>query len=791
MIKGTNKLNFNKPTLVLGAVFVAATVLALFTLVKVAVDGANDRENLELVSDVRALSYRVTGLSRDATDGQEAAFGELESVLGQMEANWGQLQQSGDELPAEVVESFGTTLTGILGEAKTIIGDKETIIFLHQVVSTLNERLPQLQDEHTQVVEMLLDSRAPADQVAVAQAQSWRAERIGRNIDKMLAGGADAEAAADQFNRDANLFGRVLEGMKKGDVALGIGRVTDGEALESLQRITGQFEFVSNSVQEIFNATPALFRSRQAADKILDQSPTLLAAGAGLTDAINALPGDRTFSNGLALFFAIVAAIALAAIGVQVYQTTRKNLQDTASANEKNQQAILRLLDEIEGLGDGDLTAEATVTEDFTGAIADAINFAILQLRELVARIQDTAESVSAAASETRSTALQLADSSEHQAQEITGVSAAINEMAISIDQVSANASESASVADRSVSIATNGANVVQSNIKGMDTIREQIQDTSKRIKRLGESSQEIGDIVSLISDIADQTNILALNAAIQAAMAGDAGRGFAVVADEVQRLAERSANAAKQVAGLVKTIQTDTNEAVSSMEQTTSEVVKGAQLAHDAGRALGEIQNVSTTLAELIQDISTAARHQATTASQISSTMNIIQDITSQTTRGSQTTADSVGVLAENAIELREFVAGFKLPSSFTIDKDADDSGYDSDIDVDYMAASPAAVGSFAQPQTDSYDAANSDEADDFELAAAAPESDFAEDFDLDQGSNLAYEETVDEEVEEIEIAAAATGTTSTVSELEAELAGVDLDEFSIDEYDNDNKKA
>jgi len=800
MIKGTNKLNVNKPTLLLGAVFVVAVVLALFTLIKVAVDGANDRANLELVSDMRALSYRVTGLSRDATNGQEEAFGELESVLGQMDASWGRLQQSGGELPADVVESFGATLTSILGESKTITGDKETIIFLHQVVNTLNERLPQLQDEHTQVVEMLLDSRAPADQVAVAQAQSWRAERIGRNIDKMLAGGADAEAAADQFNRDANLFGRVLEGMKKGDSALGIGRVTDGEALQSLQRITGQFEFVSNSVQEIFNATPALFRSRQAADKILDQSPNLLVAGASLTDAINALPSNRTFTNGLALFFAIVAAIALAAIGVQVYQTTRKNLQDTASANEKNQQAILRLLDEIEGLGDGDLTAEATVTEDFTGAIADAINFAILQLRELVARIQDTAESVSAAASETRSTALQLADSSEHQAQEITGVSAAINEMAISIDQVSANAAESASVADRSVSIATNGANVVQSNIKGMDTIREQIQDTSKRIKRLGESSQEIGDIVSLISDIADQTNILALNAAIQAAMAGDAGRGFAVVADEVQRLAERSANAAKQVAGLVKTIQTDTNEAVSSMEQTTSEVVKGAQLAHDAGRALGEIQNVSTTLAELIQDISTAARHQATTASQISATMNIIQDITSQTTLGSQTTADSVGVLAENAIELREFVADFKLPSNFSVTKDTD--GYEADTAADYMGG--AAMAGIAASQFDqtedleSFDAPDldGDYSDNLKLVVAPseaedPQAEIANDFDFDQGTDLDHQETVvEEEVEEIEIAAVATGS-STVSELEAELAGVELDEFSIDEYDNDNKKA
>src|SRR5690606_1492122 len=222
-------------------------------------------------------------------------------------------------------------------------------------------------------------------------------------------------------------------------------------------------------------------------------------------------------------------------------------------------------------------------------------------------------------------------------------------------------------VASRSVTIATNGANVVQSNVRGMDTIREQIQDTSKRIKRLGESSQEIGDIVSLISDIADQTNILALNAAIQASMAGDAGRGFAVVADEVQRLAERSAGAAKQVASLVKAIQTDTNEAVSSMEQTTAEVVKGAQLAHDAGSALGEIQTVSATLAELIQDISAAAKRQALSAGRVSKTMNVLQDTTTQTTGATKNTATSIGELAETAVELRAFVTGIKLPANLT----------------------------------------------------------------------------------------------------------------------------
>jgi twitching motility protein PilJ len=270
---------------------------------------------------------------------------------------------------------------------------------------------------------------------------------------------------------------------------------------------------------------------------------------------------------------------------------------------------------------------------------------------------------VARAADETQGTAKNLAKASENQAREISAASAAINDMAVSIDHVSSNAAESAAVADRAVAIASKGSEVVQATIAGMDNIRGQIQETAKRIKRLGESSQEIGDIVSLINDIADQTNILSLNAAIQASMAGDAGRGFAVVADEVQRLAERSSAATKQIAALVKTIQTDTNEAVISMEQTTAEVVNGAKRAQDAGVALEEIESVSNSLAELIQNISNAARQQAASAGHVSNTMSVIQEITSQTAHSTEATAHSIGALATMAKEMRTSVEGFKLP--------------------------------------------------------------------------------------------------------------------------------
>lgn len=344
-------------------------------------------------------------------------------------------------------------------------------------------------------------------------------------------------------------------------------------------------------------------------------------------------------------------------------QEEAKRIAELQAEYDRNQNAILRLLDEIADLADGDLRSYATVSEDFTGAIADSINFAIDHLRALVSRINETSQEIARYSQSTQRITHQLAEASEHQAQQIAGASVAINEIAASIDQVSTNAAESAEVAQRSVQIASHGAEVVNRSIDGMDNIREQIQETSKRIKRLGESSQEIGNIVSLINDIADQTNILALNAAIQASMAGEAGRGFAVVADEVQRLAERSTSATKQIENLVKTIQADTNEAVSSMEQTTAEVVRGASLAKNAGVALDEIQTVSTDLAKLISNISGVAKLQSVSAGHISGTMQVVQQITSQTTTATLETARSVTQLAKMAETLRESVSDFKLP--------------------------------------------------------------------------------------------------------------------------------
>lgn len=657
-----------KPITVVALVVLVASFFGAMALIfLINQSKTNDQRYLQQASDLRAQAYRLTSLARDATSGDEKAFDELNGVVTTMDSTWSMLDTS-DERTRENLASEFNQYKSIWARAKnnaqTIVTNKDLIVSLNSVGKTLNDNLPTLQTEHNNIVDILMESNAPTDQAIQAQLLSWRAERIGRNVDKMLRGDADANSAADVFNRDANFYARVLTAMKDGDPALRITRVSDSQARASLEQITQLFDGVNKSIQEMVEGSTTLTRARQASDALLNDTPQLLEALTAISDKVAVQTDSHPYINNITVI--VLAALGLGALfflGFNQYRGARKRADETAETNERNQTAILRLLDELADLADGDLTTTATVTEDFTGAIADSINFTIDQLRILVARINETAVNVSAAAQETQQTALHLAEASEHQAQEIAGASAAVNEMAVTIDQVSANAAESAAVAERAVSIAGNGAKVVQNTINGMDTIREQIQDTSKRIKRLGESSQEIGDIVSLINDIADQTNILALNAAIQASMAGDAGRGFAVVADEVQRLAERSAAATKQIEALVKTIQNDTNEAVISMEQTTSEVVRGARLAQDAGVALEEIENVSSSLAELIQNISNAARQQASSAGHISNTMNVIQEITTQTSAGTSATAQSIGNLAEMALDLRESVAGFKLP--------------------------------------------------------------------------------------------------------------------------------
>ncbi|MDH5784468.1 MAG: methyl-accepting chemotaxis protein [Chromatiales bacterium] len=638
-----------------------------------------DKEYLGLLGEQQVLSQQISKFAGQANRGIPATFDSLIKYRDDFKKNL-DLLQMGDKETGMPPAARGDTV-GKLNQvvknwksydsnAEVIINARGVVIALREIVKMINENSAQLLSQTDAVATMMAEKGAASDQVYIASRQLMLSQRIINNVNRVLEGGEGAVTAADRFGRDAALYGRVIDGLLEGDEALKIEAVDDDDVLEAVEEVSDLFDMLGQQVSGILERSPEMFLVSEAVQTVLNDSDALLESITALHTAYQSEMGSRALSSNVGNALAILTVIFLIALGTRLKRDgdvrlaeTESQRQATEEQNRRSQQAIMRLLDEMGDLADGDLTVNATVTEDITGAIADSMNFTIDALRNLVAAINTTASQVTSAAEKTQATASHLAEASNHQAQQIASASTAVNEMAISIEGVSENADQLAEESQRSVDIAKKGAEAVQKTINGMDIIREQIQETSKRIKRLGESSQEIGDIVELINDIAEQTNILALNAAIQAAMAGEAGRGFAVVADEVTRLAERSSDATKQIEALVKTIQTDTNEAIISMEQSTSGVVAGAKIAEDAGAALSEIESVSSHLAELVQSITSATRQQANAASNISDTMNVIQEITTQTSEGTNQTAQSIGNLSELASELKRSVSGFKLP--------------------------------------------------------------------------------------------------------------------------------
>ena len=647
----------SKP-LILGAAF--CIVLAIFLLLYLFYSVPRNNEFTRSLGDLRLLSQTI---SRQATEATASGTPEAIKKLTESQKSFAENLEIVKDIHAstDALREVDTQWKKVSENIDLIASQQKIINQLYDTNIAISESIPGIQAEYNLMVDQMARQNVPANQVVIAKNQVFIAERILRSIGSVLTGSANSRESADDFSSDTETFASYLNAQLNGSADLGVERINDPEMRDSLTSIQSEYDDVLKSAAAtVLKNSSQIVKVRQASSSIFEQSDALLSnlnklsGGTGLAIAIPALGIILAL---IAFLFCVFKLLVLRG------ESDKKRVSRLQDEYDRNQNAILRLLDEIADLADGDLRSYATVSEDFTGAIADSINFAIDQLRDLVSRITETSQEVAQYTASTQGITNQLAEASEHQAQKIAGASAAINEMAMSIDQVSSNAEESAVVAERSVKIAANGANVVNRSIEGMDIIREQIQETSKRIKRLGESSQEIGNIVALINDIADQTNILALNAAIQASMAGEAGRGFAVVADEVQRLAERSASATKQIETLVKTIQTDTNEAVISMEQTTSEVVRGANLSKDAGVALDEIQNVSGNLAKLIANISDAAKLQSASAGHIATTMNVVQEITSQTTTATFDTARSVSELANMAEALRESVTDFKLP--------------------------------------------------------------------------------------------------------------------------------
>ncbi|MGB5210855.1 MAG: methyl-accepting chemotaxis protein [Gammaproteobacteria bacterium] len=637
----------------LGAILVLLLVLAGASLYYAAQNRAAGGAVSQQVEMLARAAAEMPGAAYAARGGDAAAFDRLNALGDQARAAFNRLPQ--DIQPA----SF-----------EALSGAAEAVAASRQDVLTAGAAAAAVANSALTIQGLLSEFSANANSATRASLDqaSALAGRVAVSASTLAAGVPDPVSVSRLLSDDEMRLGQLV-------LALGGAAPTAGVAALSQAGREAQIDTLEQTYRALSDSALTLIASADALEGTTEGVAAVAARAGDLTTALARMPNSASGSlgpiklNSPWLPLGLVAAALLVALALAAMTFSGEDSRRTAELqrgqNERNQAAILRLLDELGSLADGDLTVQATVTEDITGAIADSINYAIEALRELVTTINETGIRIDAAARQTQATAGHLAQASETQSKQVADATESVARMAASVEAVSGDAERSADVARHSVDVAHKGGEAVRRTIEGMNTIRETIQDTSKRIKRLGESSQEIGNIIELINDIAEQTNILALNASIQASMAGEAGRGFAVVADEVQRLAERSANATKQIEVLVKTIQSDTNEAVISMERSTTDVVGGALLAENAGAALDEIESVSNQIANLVQNISGTAREQSTAATDITRNMGVLREVSSQTAEATGATSDSIGKLAELAAQLRSSVSGFRLPAA------------------------------------------------------------------------------------------------------------------------------
>ena len=627
-------------------------------------------------------SQRLAKSVSQALIGSPEAFPELKESSTALASNVRGLQSGSATVPA-LGEAYSAEVGKIVPlmeraekNAATVLGEQKTLTEVGTALRSVSRQSSDLLEVAETISSLKLQQNAPPAEISAAGQLVMLTQRIGKSANEFLTMEGVSPEAVFLLGKDLNSFKEIGEGLLDGSQELRLAPTRDEQTRERLTALLKMYEETRAQAGGILGNLQGLVSAREAQTAIVAESEPLRKELEGLQDKLSSVSGLGL--TGLLLLLIPAALALLAALGlayVQLRDSRQRQMlaeqqrhsaelqqQEAKRVNDANQAAILRLMNELQTVAEGDLTQEATVTEDITGAIADSVNYTVEELRSLVANVQSTATRVAQTTSKVETMSTELLATSTEQLREIRETGQSVLDMAARINDVSAQAQESASVARQSLQAAESGLTAVQNAIGGMNSIRDQIQETSKRIKRLGESSQEIGEITELIADITEQTNVLALNAAIQAASAGEAGRGFSVVAEEVQRLAERSGDATRQIAALVKAIQTDTQDAVAAMERSTQGVVEGARLSDNAGTALSEIDSVSRRLADLIEQISSAASKEADQANQVASNIQHIFAVTEQTGESTRSTANQVRDLARMVDELRQSVARFKI---------------------------------------------------------------------------------------------------------------------------------
>ena len=659
---------------ILGIVLVILMLLLMATLAISEQQTRHHAAHSELISRMQMHHLHLSRVAQQALMGNASAFTQLQDSQRQLNQYIDLLSQGGGYRNLKIAPLSDLALSLSLDayhshwqheqkQINVILNHQDSLIKLGNNIRAISITQSQLIKFIDELIHHMQQIGNLSHEIRGMEALKSHVRNITRNVNTILPNEFLMAEIAKQLAQDYAQIAAITQNLIQGNNAL-ISVANKNETIQDLlshvHALLRKFDDHMNVIQK---EIAAVLPSKLAIHEIANKNEAILSMTSELDDEIqeHGLYVDSIID---ALIYILGAGVALTLIFfARLLQQSSRN-QALASKHEvdKTQKAIHKLLSDMRKIADGDLTVRTNVTHPTTGAIADAINYTIEELHTLVEQVNQATALVVKSSDQAQYVSSGLLNAAQQQSFRIEETTLAVVGMMESITEISDLATESARVAKQSLMTAEKGTTAVRESIAGMNEIRTHIQDTSKRIKRLGESSQEIGEIVALITDITDQTNVLALNVALQATAAGEAGHGFTVIAQEVQRLAERSAEASKQISELIVTIQGDTQDAIEAMERSTLGVAKGTKRSDAAGRALEEIEEVSKQLAQLVANIFDITHTQTQTANTVVANMEEILHITRQNTQGTLQTTASIRQITGFASELKASVSNFKV---------------------------------------------------------------------------------------------------------------------------------
>lgn len=627
-----------------------------------------DEEYRSVAGELRVLTQDINVESREAFGGDDAAFAQLAQSRVQFPVQLDVLRNGREDLAAPG-ESMGNYINAIEKEWATvgtgvdsILGAKDRILFVRDVSENLNTNIKTIQAHYADLVDILGDSSVSSETLLAAQQQLWLIERIGRNIDRILTGGKEAPAAAEEFKQDALLFQRNMEGMRDGDRARGIDRLRSNDAIETLDTAEALYAQISGSVNDIYDAHKELIAAAQAATAIAATTPTLSVAAGNAMVHVDQLAENRAFSGTTASWLVLLSILFLALIGVRFNgsRAQERQVQEQAKTMEAE---VQKKVTEIQPLAEGNLSRDLTVTKGITQPIAVAINQLLDWMRSVVTSVNNSSEQVRAAVEVSSEASRDVKGSLE----EVGSIVADTASTSVELREINSNMGElaktTAQASDEAVSAAREGDVGIETLMVSVEEIRESQQTVAKTSKRLGDDIEIVADLLFRIREVANAISTLAMNTRIEAAsQSGEGGQRFAGIADETGKLANQTNEIVQEADRAIRSVSNRMAESNRNMEGATQSLVKLSGIAGDVRKRFGHILSLSENTRNYMGDMRDQISQSGNSSARVTESVSDILEKTLQTQRAADRMDSATHDLRSLFDRLREDTQRFKL---------------------------------------------------------------------------------------------------------------------------------